>query len=175
MEAHAGVERKLKADIIRKNILKRDLEKKFSAINRWTENLQKLKNNQKRKKLEASIARYREQAESMKSRLLRMDEDLEKRIKEEMAYSEEEIKTFKVRLGKHTEELQKAKKSLEEAQKEKTDEQKPETKHTIKKLLKEESKKVKKNEQEIQSEENDDALFTLELKRIAVEQKLYAT
>ncbi|MFH1941352.1 MAG: hypothetical protein ABIL68_04550 [bacterium] len=173
MEAHAGVERKLKTDIIRKNILRKDIEKKFLAITRWTEQLQTSRNKQKRKKMEASAARYREQIAPMKIQLLSMGEDLEKWIKEEMAYSEEEVKAFQARLEKDTKELQKVQKNLEEAEKKKTDEKTPENKHAIKKLLKEESDKVKKDEQELESEEKDKSLFTLELKRIAVERKLY--
>jgi len=171
MKSRTAKERKLKTDIVQKNVIRKDLEKRLSTIRRWTEALSRTHRLQRKKKLEASIARYKDQAEHLKKELLSKDEELEKRIKEEMAYSEEEIEAFRTRLNRGAKELQKAQKKLEETKSQKS----PETKPRLEKLLKEESNKVKRDEKELKSEERDKALFTLELKRIALERKLYGS
>jgi len=174
MKSHTAKERKLKTDITQKNALRRNLEKRLSAINRWTGELSKTRNLQRRKKLEASIARYQDQVEHLKKELLNKDEDLEKRIKEERTYSEEEIKAFQSQLDRDIKAFQKTQKKLEETKKsEGKTEGTPATKGRLEKLLKQESARVKKDEKELKAEEKDKVLFTLELKRIALEQKLY--
>lgn len=175
MEAHTAKERNLKSDIIQKNILRKDLQKRLSTINRWTEKLAQTKNLQKQKKIETSIARYQEGIEPLKKELILMYEDLENRIKEEMAYSEEEVKAFHASLEQSTQELKKVQKSLDEAEKkDDKSEKSPETKPRLKRLLREETKKIKSDEKELQSEEKDKLLFTLELKRIALDKELFS-
>lgn len=175
MEAHTAKERKLKSDIIQKNILRKDLLKRLSTVNRWTEKLTQIKNLQKQKKIEASIARYQEGIEPLKKELILMCEDLENRIKEEMTYSEEEVKAFQASLQKSIKELKKVQKSLDEAdKKDDKSEKSPETMPRLKRLLREETKKIKRDEKELQSEERDKVLFTLELKRIALDRELFS-
>ena len=87
MEAHTAKERKLKSDIIQKNIVRRNLQNRLSAIHRWSEQLTNLHNHQKHKRIEASIKRYQEQIDHLQKELFRMGEGLEKEIKEEMTYS----------------------------------------------------------------------------------------
>jgi len=175
MEAHTKKERKLKSEIIQKNILRKDLQKRLSSINRWTEKLAQTKNLQKQKRIEASIDRYQKRIELLKKELILMCEDLENRIKEEMAYSEEEVKAFHASLEQSTKELKKVQQSLEEAEKkDDTSEKSQETKPRLKRLLREETKKIKRDEKELQSEERDKALFTLELKRIALDREMFS-
>ncbi len=176
MKSHTAKERKLKTDITQKNALRRNLEKRLSAMRWWTQELSKTRNLQKRKKLEASITRYKEQVERLKKELLSKDEELEKRIKEERTYSEEEIKAFQSQLDRDIKAFQNTQKKLEETKKGEGKTQKtPAMKSHLEKLLKQESARVKKDEKELKSEERDKVLFTLELKRIALEQKLYGS
>lgn len=179
MESHTAKERKLKTDIIEKNILRRDLKKKFSAINRWKKKLNQTNNLQKRKKMESSIVRYQDGIEPLMKELLHMGEDLEKRIKDEMNYSEEEITAFQTNLEKHAKELERIQDNLkkEDAKPEESDKDRPSqgSKFQLAKLLKEEVKKMRKDEKELKSEERDKALFTLELKRIALDRKIFGS
>jgi hypothetical protein len=46
-------------------------------------------------------------------------------------------------------------------------------KRRLEKMLADESKKISESEKELVSEKRDEALFTLELKRIALEKELY--
>lgn len=179
MDAHTAKERRLKTDIIEKNVLRRELERRLSQMNRWQEELTKVKKQRKKKKLEGTIDRYQSCIEDMKKELLQLDDDLEKRIKKEMTYSEEEIKSFQKDLEKHAKGLQKVQDSLKEAEKEKEpaegEAQTPEKKIHLKKLLKEEVKKVEQDKKELKSEERDKEIFTLELKRITLDRKLYSS
>lgn len=176
MESHTAKERKLKADIIQKNSLSKKLQKHLSAIRRWTEELNKTHRLRRQRKLKASITRYQEQVVRLRDELLRRCDTLETRIKKEMAYSEEEVKAFKTRLTKDVKALQKTQQNLEETEKDKTaSKADPAIKPRLEKLLKEEFQKVKKDEKALKSEERDKALFTLELKRMALERKLYGS
>lgn len=176
MDAHTAVERKLKADIISKNQIRKDVEKRLTAIRRWQDALSAKKNEQKRARIKRSIARYQADVDRMKEELLRSGEELEKRIKAEMAYSEEEIKDFENRLDKDLKAMEKAKKALEEEGKKEEgpkDESKAESIPNLKKRLSEDLKKIAADEKELKSEERDKILFTIELKRIAMERKLF--
>ena len=179
MESHTAKERKLKTDIIEKNILRKDLKKKLSAISRWKKKLDQTNNHQKRKKMESSLVRYQDGIEALTKELLSMGEDLEKRIKDEMTYSKDEITAFQTSLEKHAEELKKIQESIkkEDAKPEESDKDRPsqESKFHLAKLLKEEVKKMKKDKKELKSEERDKALFTLELKRIALDRKIFGS
>ena len=178
MDEHTTKERRLKIDILKKNVLRKKLQKRLLSLDNWTEKLTHKKNKQHQKRLHKSITRYQDEIEPLKKELLELGDDLEKRIKGEMSYSEEEIKAFQESLDQETKTQEKAKKELEAS--EKKDEKKENAEKTqekipsLKKLIKEEIKKVKTAEKELKSEEHDKALFTLELKRIAMERKLYS-
>ena len=173
MEARTNQERRLKADIIRKNILRKDLEQCMSAIDRWETGLQQTRSKQKQQKRRTSIARYEQKAEPLKKKIVEMGADIEKRIKKEMAVSEDEIKAFEDKLKKELKEFNTLQKKLEETEKKKP---KPETlnlRRTLERRLKEEFKAIEKDKAELKSEERDKILFTQELKRIALERQLY--
>ncbi len=193
MKARTATERNLKHDINQKNILRRDLEKRWAAVKRWKAQLETSKKKLHRNKIESSIARYEKEIEILLAELLRRSEDLEKRIKKEMAISEDEIKAFQADREKHAEAVKKAEKALEakeeKSAKKKTDEDKaaeegseapgtdeksPEATQTLKKKLAEEKKKVRQDEKELTSEERDKILFIEELKRIAEDKKSYS-
>ena len=119
MDTHTTKERQLKSDIAEKNALRRELEKRLARVSRWREDVAQTKNHKRKKKLESTIARYQTTIEDLKQQLLCMNDALEKRIKEEMAFSEDEIKAFQADLEKHSKELQKIRVALTEADKEK--------------------------------------------------------
>ena len=179
MDVHTAKERRLKSDIVENNVLRRELEKRISKVRLWTEEIAGSKNHRRKKKLQQSVTRYQACVDDLKQELLLKDEDLEKRIKEEMAYSEDEIKVFQADLEKHVKELRKIEASLEAAKKEKhvpkAEEQAAVKKVHLRKLLKQEAKKIKLDEKELVSEERDEAIFTHELKRIALDRKLFGT
>lgn len=176
MNTHTAVERRLKADINDKNILRKEMEKDMAAVRRWKATLDKTKSLQKQKKLMESITRYEFMIDTYRAELIEWGEELEDRIREEMAYSEEEVKAFQADLDKHLKEVKKIEADMAKAEKEKKGEEgegvKP-AKVGLNKLLKSEIKKIQQDQKELQSEERDKALFTLELKRIAVERELY--
>ncbi len=176
MDEHTTKERRLKCDILEKNVLRKALQKRLLTLDQWTEKLSNKKNNQHQKRLNNSVSRYQEEIEPLKKELLQMGDDLEKRIKDEMAYSEEEIKTFQASLDEEAKTLEKAQKDMEASKKKEKKEADKTTEKIpgLKRLIKEEMKKVKTAEKELKSEEHDKALFTMELKRIAMERKLYS-
>ena len=177
MDTHTTKEKQLKSDIAEKNIIRRELEQRLVRVHRWNDDIARTKNSRRKKKLESTIARYKVQIDDLKEELLCMNEDLEKRIKEEMAYSEDEIKAFQNDLEKHAKELQKIKETLTEDEKEKQNPEKEKQaaadKFHAQKLLKAEARKIRQDEKELESEARDKALFTLELKHIALDRKLF--
>ena len=66
MDAHTTKERRLKRDIIHKNIVRKDLHGKTTAIKNWTEKLAESKKQQRLKRIEKSIIRYQEEIEPLK-------------------------------------------------------------------------------------------------------------
>ena len=176
MDTHTTKERQLKSDIAEKNALRRELEKRLARVSRWREDVAQTKNHKRKKKLESTIARYQTTIEDLKQQLLCMNDALEKRIKEEMAFSEDEIKAFQADLEKHSKELKKIKVALTEADKEKQTPEKEAAANEFhaQKLLKAEARKIRQDEKELESEARDKALFTLELKHIALDRKLFS-
>jgi len=177
MDKHTPIERQLKTDIIRKNLLRKSLQKKLFSIRRWSELLLKSPKNQQKKRYQDSIDRYTVQIGGLKKELLKRNETLEKRIISEMKFSEDEVKTFQAELKKEVKALDKIQKELDEtSEKQKSTKNKIELqlkKRRLVKMLADESKKMSESEKELVSEKRDEALFTLELKRIALEKELY--
>jgi hypothetical protein len=179
MENHTALERKLRADLMQKNVMRKSLEKKLSRIDAWNQILEKTHNPRKKAKLSGSISRYQEETENLKKELFVINEDLEKRIKAEMKFSEDEIKNFQKQLEQDQAELNKVKAKIEDVKKDetkaktKTDLSLVEKRIRLEKLLKADTKKVQEDIKELDSEARDKALFTLELKRISVDKTLF--
>jgi hypothetical protein len=177
MDKHTPIERRLKTDIIRKNLLRKSLQKKLFSVRRWSELLLKSPKNQQKKRYQESIDRYMAQIGFLKKELLKRNETLEKQIQKEMKFSEDEVKAFQAELNKELKALEKIQKELDEtSEKEKSARNKNEVqlkKRRLEKMLADESKKMMESEKELISEKRDEALFTLELKRIALEKELY--
>ena len=176
MEDHTIVERQLKADIIRKNLIRKSLQQKLDSVRRWTALLEKDTKKQQKNRFRNSIDRYREQIDGLKKELSKQNEELEARILSEMHYSEDEVKAFQAELKKETKALEKVKAELQETAATGKTKEDPELKlkrRRLEKLLNEESKKIDASEKELVSEARDKVLFTRELKRIALEKELY--
>ena len=200
IQEHTPIERKIKTDIILKNTLRKQLEKKLGRLKKWEQLLTKTKNNRKSKKYKNNIIRYLDTINKLKPDTKGRIDDLEKRIKEEIKYSEDEIKQLqemnkkeysemldaeklliKAEQGKldDKEKLEIAETSLEKYEAQAGDEQKgkiffPKEYLLIKakKRLKKETKDKKDVEKEMKSEEKDRILFDSELKRMIMEKEI---
>ncbi len=169
-DKHTSVEKRLKRDITVKNEIRKDLEKRMSLIRRLSRKLRKCKNRRNITRSSSTIKRHCYKTAQLRVELLQRNEDLEKRIKKEMKYSEKEINDFKTQLDKEKREMEEARSKLKKVKtkSEKTDEQEgfsAEIFQATKRLIRETSD-VKNIEKELSSEEKDEILFTLELKRI---------
>ncbi len=179
-DIHTTVERRLKNDIIAKNIIRRDMEKIMFLIRRLSEKLRKCKNHRNISHYNSTIKRQRKQVAQLRVELLQRNEDLEKRIREEREYSEKEVEGFKTRLEKETREMEEARSKLKKikAVREKSEniEEQEEVARVMaratRRLLRE-TADVKKIEKELSLEEKDEILFTLELKKIESDNLIY--
>ncbi len=200
IKKHTPIERKIKTDIILKNKLRKQLEKKLVRLKSWEQLLKKTKNNRKSKKYHNNIIRYLDTINKLKPITKGRIDDLEKRIKEEIKYSEDEIKQLQEMYKKEYSEMLDAEKLLIKAKQGKLDDkEKLEIAETtlekyearsgeeqkgkivfpkeyllikVKKRLKKESKDKKDVEKEINSEEKDRILFDSELKRMIMEKEI---
>lgn len=179
-DIHTTVERRLKKDIIAKNIIRRDLEKIMFLIRRLSEKLRKCRNHRNISRYNSTIKRQRKKVAQLRVELLQRNEDLEKRIREEMEYSEKEVQEFKTQLEKETREMAEALSKLKKikAVREKSEnieeqeEVAREMARATRRLLRE-TADVKKIEKELSSEEKDEILFTLEIKKIKSDNLIY--
>jgi hypothetical protein len=117
IKTHTIVEKKIKTDIIQKNTLRKELTRKIREIKRLSDLLQKTKNRKKRKRYKKDIERHIPGIREKKKQLSEMINDLEKRISEEMKYSEKELKILSQTYDKEYEEMVQAKNLLLKAQK----------------------------------------------------------
>ncbi len=111
-DKHTSAERRLKRDIIVKNEIRKDLEKRMSLIRRLSRKLRKCKNRRNITRSSSTIKRHCYKTAQLRVELLQRNEDLEKRIKKEMKYSEKEINDFKTQLDKEKREMEEARSKL---------------------------------------------------------------
>lgn len=197
IKEHNIIERAIKADIIRKNKLRKELLKQIHLVATWTDQLDRLGNRRKKKKLLEDINRYLPEIKEKKQLLMDMISKLQKRIKQEMKYSEKEITDLEASHKKEYKEMVKAQKLLTKALKSKlSDEEKSKITGVpieqllskeqekkavfpkelllakVKKQLNSEKKQVKEVEKELASEAKDKILFQKEMKRMMLEQEI---
>lgn len=179
-DIHTPVEKRLKRDINAKNEIRRDLEKSVSLVRRLSEKLKNCRNRGKISRYNSTIKRHRNQTEQRRVEFLRSNEDLEKRIRQEMEYSEQEVEEFKTRLQKETREMEEARSKLAEIKtdrekSEKTEDREDLARHMARATMRllSETGDVKHIEQELSSEEKDKIMFTHELKRIESDKLIY--
>ncbi|MBC8461935.1 MAG: hypothetical protein H8D67_28530 [Deltaproteobacteria bacterium] len=194
---HTSVERKLKTDIIQKNIVRKQLEKKMSQIARYTHQREKATSNRWRKRYATTVNRFQGEIAELREQLSPLNADLEARIKAEMEFSEEEIEAFRSQYQQEYAEMIAARQraeairsDLEETQSEESpagestdtasDSEASEEIHQkeaelarAERVMKEEEKDVEEVQREIESEEKDKVFFTRELRRIIAEREIY--
>jgi len=180
MNDHTTVEKRLKTDIHYKNAVRKDLVDSVRQLHDWQEKLNQIHNIRKEKKLRKTVKRYRGFIEDMRSFLSPLLDELEEDIREEMSFSEDEIKEFKQEVQEETKLASEARIAFEKARDaaEKAEDNKLEPAELV--ALKEayskawrafrlEKHKLDEASDELESEQTDRDIFKMELKRIHVE------
>ncbi|RKZ06067.1 hypothetical protein DRQ25_14745 [Candidatus Fermentibacteria bacterium] len=180
MNQHTIVEKRLKTDIHYKNAVRRDLVDSVRQLHDWQEKLNQLHNIRKEKKLKKTVERYRGFIEDMRTFLAPLLDELEDGIKEEMSFSEDEIKEFKLEVKEETIlaseariAFEKARDAADSAENSKLE---PEELVALKEAYSKawrafrlEKHRLDEATDELQSEQTDRDIFKMELKRIHVE------
>lgn len=180
MNDHTVAERRLKTDIHYKNTMRRDLVYSVRRLHDWQEELSKIQNKRKEKKLLGTVKRYKDFIVDMQSFLAPLLDELETAIKEEMDFSEEEIVQFKNEVKEETDLATKAREAFTKAREnvETNDETKlePEELAALREAYSKawrafrlEKHRLEEAQTELKSEQTDRKIFELELKRIHVE------
>ena len=92
------IEKKLKQDIHNKNLLRREIERHLGSISRWKDKLIKLKSFKGQRKYADSIKRYISEIESLRASLNKMNDVVDKHIREVGKFSDSEVKEFSSQL-----------------------------------------------------------------------------
>ncbi len=181
---HSSIEHRLRTDIAERHQLRNEFNKKQSLIAKLTQRLESTKKKRLNNRYTATIERVGAEAETLEHSLNEMNLDLQKRITDEMKFSEEEVRDFKERQQKEVAEMQKTEDELKAIEEEKVDSDAEETsgeesdsKEAIvartRRLLGREKRIVEKMGREIGSEERDKESFTRELQQIMAELEAY--
>ena len=88
------IEKKLKQDIHKKNLLRSKIERHLGSISRWKDKLINLKSFKGQSKYADSIKRYISEIKSLRTSLNKMNEDVDKHIREVGKFSDSEVKDF---------------------------------------------------------------------------------
>lgn len=196
IKSHNPIERRIKSDLNKKNVLRKELERGLSLVKKWNFEMGHIKNKRKKKKYQKNIEMYMPKIKNNKEKLINMIPDLEKRIKEEIKFSEKEMSDLNKSYKKELAEMVEAEKKLLKAQQAKlSKDDKTEildisieefqekgkgktfySKEFIfakaRKKLNKEIKDVENVDKEIKSEERDKILFKNELQRMSVEKEI---
>jgi len=181
---HSSVERRLRTDIEERHRLRNKLRKKRSLAVRLTRELELSKKKRLNNRYSVTVKRLDAEIEALEHRLNGMNLDLQKRIMDEMKFSEEEIKNFTDQYQKEYTEILETEsklKAIEEGTLESDDEETSEEESVSKEALVARTKRMLDRERkildgiqkEIGSEERDKILFTKELQQITTELETY--
>ncbi len=94
------IEKKLKQDIHQKNLIRSEIERHLGSISRWKDKLINLKSFKGQSKYADLIKRYISEIESLRASLNKMNEDVDKHIREVGKFSDSEVKEFSSQLDK---------------------------------------------------------------------------
>ncbi len=195
--SHTAIEKSIKTDIIRKNTLLKKIRRMDRRVEEYRQQAAECRSRRHHKKYLATAARYSAEMNRLRPMALELVEDLDGRIHEELAFSVEEVNTFKDQLREEKAEVEKISAKLEKvegklhadqeryAEEIKTDKEAP-APEKLKKLLdqekvqdarlkkqkKMEEKKVAGLEKELSSEETDRKIFEGELGHMETEKKI---
>jgi uncharacterized protein YecT (DUF1311 family) len=181
---HSAVEHRLRTDIDRRHRLKNEIYNKQSMISKLTEKLEHTKKKRLNNRYSSTIRRLDEEIQTLRERLHEINLDLQKRIRAEMKFSEEEVESFKEQYRKELSDMMETQSKLEsieegetESEAEAESEEESVPKEAViartKRILDVERKKVAGLEKEINSEERDKVTFTEELKQIMADLEEY--
>ena len=108
------IEKKLKNDILKRRAIKNEIEKCVRAVSQWKDKLAKLKSFQEQTKYTASIKRYVSTIENLRVDLNRMNEEVDKHIREVGKFSDSEVKKFSSQLEQEISDIEAGKESKKE-------------------------------------------------------------
>jgi DNA repair exonuclease SbcCD ATPase subunit len=183
---HSSVERKLRDDIAERHRFKNDIEKKQSLIVKLTQKLEQTKKKRLNNRYSATIKRLNSEIKDLGHKLNEMNLDLQRRIAEEMEFSEEEMASFREQYQEELSEIEETEsklQSIEEGtaetgvEQEAEADEEPAAKELIaartRRMLKRERRTLDNIQKEIKSEERDGKFFTEELHQIMAELEAY--
>jgi len=104
--AETIIGKKLKRSIHEKNTLRSKIERHLRDVSRWKDKLANLKSFKEQRKYINSIKRYISEIESLRSRLNRMNEDVDKHIRELGRFSDSEVKEFCLQLEQEVRDIE---------------------------------------------------------------------
>ncbi len=198
-------EKKLKSDIYKKNMISSKIEKQVGAVSRWKEKLVNSRSFQGQTKYAASIKRHVADLECLRIKLNRMNEEVDKDIRELGKFSDTEVNEFCSRLeqelsgvetGNGSEKKEVSQKEIKEIKNARAKLAELKGKGSVQEKIEKARKKVDEDIEEIEqatgkiiklnrhlrkisigvesaSGDNEELLYTQELKRIARERAIY--
>ena len=177
----SSVERRLRTDIEERHRLRNELEKNRSVMARLTRRLEQTRKKRLNRRYSATIERLNAETEMLKYKLNEMNVELQKRITDEMEFSEEEVQSFTDQYQKEYAEMAETEtklKAIEEGEAEPDVEEESEEEESVpreaivartRRMLKRERRIVEEIQREISSEERDKTFFSRELQQIMAE------
>ena len=100
------IEKKLKQDIHEKNLIRSEIEILLGDVSRWKDKLINLKSFKGQRKYTDSIKRYISEIEKLRAGLNKMNEDVDKHIREVGKFSDSEVKEFCSQLEKKASDIE---------------------------------------------------------------------
>jgi valyl-tRNA synthetase len=92
------IEKKLKQDIYKKNLIRSEIERHLGSVSRWKDKIINLKSFRGQRKYTDTIKRCISQIENLRASLNKMNEDVDKQIREVGKFSDSEVKEFSSQL-----------------------------------------------------------------------------
>ncbi len=198
-------EKNLKSDINKKNMISSEIEKQVGAVSRWKGKLVNSKSFQGQTKYAASIKRHIADLERLRIKLNRMNEEVDKNIRELGKFSDSEVNEFCSRLeqelsgvetGNGSEKKEVSQKEIKEIKNARTKLAELKGRGSVQEKIEKARKKMDADVEEIEqatgkiiklnrhlrkisigaestSGDNEELLYTQELKRIARERAIY--
>ena len=99
-------EKELKQDIHQKNLIRSEIEILLGYVSRWKDKLVNLRSFKGQRKYADSIKRYISEIEKLRASLNKMNEDVDKHIREVGKFSDSEVKEFTSQLEKKISEIE---------------------------------------------------------------------
>ena len=198
-------EKKLKSDIYKKNMITSEIEKRVGVVTQWKGKLVNSKSFQGQTKYTASIKRHIADIERLRIKLNRMNEEMDKNIRELGKFSDSEVNEFCSRLeqelsdieaGNGSEKKEVSQKEIKEIKNARAKLAELKGRGNVQEKIEKARKKVDEDVEEIEKAtgkiirlnrhlkkislgagstpgDNEELLYTQELKRIAREKAIY--